>query len=150
VRLVGCYDPDAQLTATLETKYGLRALPSAAELLDHPAVNFAIIEGWDTDNPRYAREALKHKHAILLEKPGAPNLGEMRALLAEVSQRAPFQVGYMMSFSPAIEHAQRMLQCGLLGPITIGRFHAPGPVGAAREPCLSLPGDLGGVVYGDG
>jgi predicted dehydrogenase len=91
VRLVGCYDPDARLTATLATKYGLRAFASAAELLDQPGVTFAILEGWDTDNPRYARAALQRNQAILLEKPGAPNLGEMRALLAEVRGRAvPF------------------------------------------------------------
>jgi predicted dehydrogenase len=151
VRLVGCYDPDAQLTATLASKYGLRAFASVAELLDQPGVNFAIIEGWDTDNPRYARAALKRNQAILLEKPGAPNLRELRALLAAVRGRAvPFQVGYMMSFSPAIGHAQRILESGVLGPITMGRFHSPGPVGAAREPCLSLPGNLGGIVYADG
>src|SRR5262249_10934175 len=133
------------------TKFGLRAFASETELLDEPGVNFAILEGWDTDNPRYAREALKRNQAILLEKPGAPNLGEMRALLAEVRGRAvPFQVGYMMSFSPAIGHAQRILEAGVLGPIPMGRLHAPGPGGAAREPCLSLPGDLGGVVYADG
>jgi predicted dehydrogenase len=151
VRLVGCYDPDTQLTAMLATKYGLRAFSSEAELLDQPGVSFTIIEGWDTDNPRYAHEALKRNQAILLEKPGAPNLSEMRALLADVRGRAvPFQIGYMMSFSPAIGHAQRILEAGLLGPITLGRFHSPGPVGATREPCLSLPGDLGGVVYADG
>src|SRR5262245_60238762 len=68
VRLVGCYDPDDQLTATLARQYGVRAFASATELLDQPGVIFAILEGWDTDNPRYAREALKRNQVILLEK----------------------------------------------------------------------------------
>jgi hypothetical protein len=53
---------------------GLRALASAAELLDLPTVDLAIIEGWDTDNPSCVRDALARNKAILLEKPGAPNL----------------------------------------------------------------------------
>src|SRR5262249_28529945 len=61
----------------------------------------------------------------------------------------PFQVGYMLGFSPAVSHARRLLEANVLGPITLARFHAPGPAGAAREPCLSVPGGLGGVVYGD-
>jgi predicted dehydrogenase len=151
VRLIGCYDPDAQLAGRVAQRCGLRALSSAAELLDQPGVDLAIVEGWDTDNPRYVREAVGRSKAILLEKPGAPDLAEMRALIADLrDQPIPFQVGYMLAFSPAIAHAQRILGDGVLGPISLARFHAPGPVGAAREPCLSLPGDLGGVVYGDG
>jgi predicted dehydrogenase len=151
VRLVGCYDPDTQLTATLASRHGLRVFSSEAELLDQPGVNFTIIEGWDTDNLRYARAALSRKQAILLEKPGAPNVRDLRTFLTAVRGAAvPFQVGYMMSFSPAIEHARQILESGALGHITMGRFHSPGPVGAGREPCLSVPGDQGGVVYADG
>ena len=151
VGLVGCYDPDAGLATRIAERCGLRAFASAPELLDHPGVDLAIIEGWDADNPRYAREAVSRGKAILLEKPGAPDLAAMRALIADVRDRPiPFQVGYMLAFSPAIAHARRILADGVLGPISLARFHAPGPVGAAREPCLSRPGDLGGVVYGDG
>jgi len=34
--------------------------------------------------------------------------------------------------------------------VTLARFHIPGPVGATREPALSLPDDLGGIFYADG
>jgi predicted dehydrogenase len=151
VRLVGCYDPDASLAATLEQRYGLRAFASPEELLDQPGVNFAIVEGWDPDNPRYVRMALARGQAVLLEKPGAPNLPEMRSLMGEVrAAQVPFQVGYMLRFSPALEHARKMLADGVLGPITLARFHAAAPVGGAAERWQSVPGDLGGLVYTDG
>jgi hypothetical protein len=69
--LVGGYDPDAALSGALQERFGLRPFPSAGALLDQPDVGLAIVEGWDEDNPGYAREALYRERAVLLEKPGA-------------------------------------------------------------------------------
>ncbi len=151
VTLIGCYDADAGIAGRFEREYSLCAFNSAQELLDHPGVHFVIIEGWDTENPGYARLAIEHHKAVLLEKPGAPNLNEMRALLSDVrAQPVPFQVGYQLRFSPVISHVQAILASGVLGFVSLARFHAAAPVGAAREPWQSVPGDLGGVVYTDG
>lgn len=151
VRLVGCYDPDAELRAEFERRYGLCAFDSAEALLDQPGVNFAIIEGWDPDNPGYARLATQREQAILLEKPGAPNLAAMRALVADLRGKPiPFQVAYQLRYSPVMAHVRRILAEDVLGPLTLARFHAAAPVGAAREPWQSVPGGLGGVVYTDG
>jgi predicted dehydrogenase len=151
VEFIGCYDPDTHLMQALEQDHGLRAFDTPQELLDQPGANFTIIEGWDPANPGYAREALKRNQAILLEKPGAPNLIEMKDLVAEVRKTpVPFQVGYMLPFSSAIRYTQRILNEGLLGPVTLARFHAAAPVGGARERWQSVPGDQGGVVYTDG
>ena len=58
VWFAGCYDPDSNLTAALERDHGLKAYATPEELLDQPGVNFAIIEGWEPDNPRYPTEGL--------------------------------------------------------------------------------------------
>lgn len=151
VKVVGCYDPDANLTAALERQYGLKAFASAEELLDQPGVNFVIIEGWEPHNPGYVRQAIRRSQAVLLEKPGAPNLPEMRALIDEVRHKAiVFQVGYMMRFSSAVTMTRRILAENVLGPITLARFHAAAPVGGAAELWQSVPGDMGGAVYTDG
>jgi predicted dehydrogenase len=151
VRLIGCYDPDAILTAALEQRYGLRAFGSAEALLDEPGVRFVIIEGWDTDNPAYARLAAQRGYAILLEKPGAPNLAHIRALIDDLQgKRLPFQVGYQLRYSPVLNHVRRIIESGILGPITLARFHAAAPVGGAAEVWQSVPSDLGGLVYTDG
>lgn len=151
VWFAGCYDPDAHLMAALEKDHGLKAYPNPEALLDQPGVNFAIIEGWDPDNPRYVQMAAERGQAILLEKPGAPNLPEMRRVVDLVrGKRIPFQVGYMLRFSSGIRHARRIIASGVLGPVVLARFHAAAPVGGAAERWQSVPGDLGGLVYTDG
>jgi predicted dehydrogenase len=151
VLLVGCFDPDPRLTKIVHERYGLRVFASATELLDQTDVRLALVEGWDRDNPHYVREALKRGQAVLLEKPGARNLDEMRALVAAVrATPVPFQVAFMLAHSQAIVEAQRILASGVLGAVSLARFHIPGPVGATREPALSLPDDLGGIFYADG
>ena len=150
IDIAGCYDPDAALTAALERDYGAHAFTSPDALLDEPGVNFVIIEGWDPDNPAYVRRALARNQAILLEKPGAPNLPAMRALVDDVrATPVPFQVGYMLGFGAALRHAQRIVDEGVLGPVTLARIHAATPVGGSREIWQSLKDDLGGLMYTD-
>jgi predicted dehydrogenase len=150
VTLVGCYDPDTHLTSELERLHGLKAYANPEELLDQPGVNYAIIEGWDPDNPRYVEMAAKRGQAILLEKPGAPNLLEMQRIVDTVkAANVPFHIGYMLQFSSAIRHCKRFMDSGVLGPITLARFHAAAPVGGSAERWQSVPGDLGGVMYTD-
>ncbi|RLP28189.1 Gfo/Idh/MocA family oxidoreductase [Mesorhizobium sp. YM1C-6-2] len=150
VTLVGCYDPDPAIAAGIEERCGLKSFGSADELLDQPGVNFAVIEGWEKDNPGYVAKALERGQAIMLEKPGAANLPAMRALIDGVRAKpVPFQVGYMMHDNSAIRHARRILAEGVLGPVTLARVHAATPVGGSREIWQSQPDDLGGLMYTD-
>lgn len=151
VKIIGCYDPDVELAAAIEARSGVAAFDSVEQLLDEPGVNLVVIEGWDTDNPGYVAQAAGRGHAILLEKPGAPDLEGMRAVVDTVrAHEIPFQVGYMLRFSPALDHILRFLEEELLGIITLARFHAAAPVGGAAEVWQSVPGDMGGVVFTDG
>lgn len=151
VRLAGSFDPDARLSAALERDYGLPAFETAEVLLDQPGVNLVVIEGWDTDNPGYVRRAIERNQAVLLEKPGAPDLLTMRAVLADLRRHpVPFQIGYQLRHSPVLPHVRRILAEGVLGPITLVRTHAAAPVGGAAEPWQSVPGDLGGLLFTDG
>jgi predicted dehydrogenase len=150
VDLIGCYDPDSNLTAALERDCGLKAYADPESLMDVPGVKFVIIEGWDPDNPRYVSMASQRKQAILLEKPGAPNLAGIRAVADTIrGADVPFQVGYMLRFNSGIAHAKRILAEGALGPVTLARFHAATPVGGSREIWQSLPDNMGGLCYTD-
>ncbi len=149
--LIGCFDPDSGLTTALARDYGVPAFSDVASLLDQPGVKLVVIEGWDTENPDYVRAAIQRKQAVLLEKPGAPNLPSMRAMLDDLrKQPVPFQIGYQLRHSPVLPHIRRLLADGVLGPITLVRTHAAAPVGGAAEPWQSVPGDLGGLLYTDG
>jgi predicted dehydrogenase len=151
VRLVGCYDPDPDLAAQAHARTGLPIFDSVDRLLDQPGVRLAMVEGWDRDNPGYVREAVRRGQAVLLEKPGARNLTEFSAMSSLLrADPVPFQMAFMLSHSAAITETTRILNSGVLGAITLGRFHIPGPVGATREPALSLPEDEGGIFFADG
>jgi predicted dehydrogenase len=150
VQFVGCYDPDKALMAALELDHGLKAYFTPEALLDQPEANFVIIEGWDPDNPRYVEMAAARGQAILLEKPGAPNLTEMHRVIDRVrNAKIPFQVGYMLPFSAAIAHIKRIMAEGVLGSIVQARFHAATPAGGSAEIWQSVPGDLGGLMFTD-
>jgi predicted dehydrogenase len=151
VQLIGCYDPDPRLTAALNRDYGLTVHPTAEALLDQPGVNFVVIEGWDTDNPAYVAAAARRNQAVLVEKPGAPNLPAMRAMLDDLrAHPVPFQIAYQLRSSPVMPHLRRLLADSVLGPLTLVRTHAAAPVGGAAEPWQSVPGDLGGLLFTDG
>jgi predicted dehydrogenase len=151
IDLIGCYDPDPGLASAAHARTGLKVFNSANELLDQPGVRLALVEGWDRDNPGYVMEAVKRGQAVLLEKPGARNLSEFCQMAAVVrASPVPFQMAFMLSHSAAIGHAARILNSGALGAVTLARFHIPGPVGATREPALSLPDDDGGIFFADG
>jgi predicted dehydrogenase len=151
VRLVGCYDPDPSLLAGIAERTGLTPYSSLDALLDQSEVNFVIIEGWDPDNPGYVHEAAIRGKAVLVEKPGAPNLPAMRAMLDDLRQHpVPFKIGYQLRHSLVIPHVQRLLADGVLGFVTLARFHAAAPVGGGADPWQNVPGDLGGLMYTDG
>lgn len=151
VELVGLYEPDEHLAQALSQRFGIPAVASAEEALDLPGVRMVVIEGWDTANPDYAMAALRRNLAVLLEKPGAPNLEAMHRLVQAASEsHGIFQIAYMLRQSPVVPFLKKILQDDILGPITLARFHAASPVGCAAEIWQSVPGDLGGVIYTDG
>jgi predicted dehydrogenase len=151
VRLVGCYDPDPVLAAKANARTGLPVFRSVDELLDQQGVRLVLVEGWDRDNPGYVLKAVRRGQAVLLEKPGARNLEEFSVIARHLrANPVPFQMAFMLSHSAAITEASRFLQSGVLGAVTLARFHIPGPVGATREPALSLADDEGGIFFADG
>ncbi|MCC6945553.1 MAG: Gfo/Idh/MocA family oxidoreductase, partial [Thermomicrobiales bacterium] len=151
VRIIGSYDPDSRLSRALEDRFGIPQFSDLNSLLDCEGLNFVVIEGWDTDNPAFVEEAARRGQAILLEKPGAPNLASMREMLAFLRRHpVPFDVGYQLRHSPVMPAVRDILADGVLGPVTLIRTHAAAPVGGAAEPWQSVPGDLGGLIYTDG
>jgi predicted dehydrogenase len=75
----------------------------------------------------------------------------MEAMVQEIEQAGiDAQLGYMYNYSPVVSKVQEILASGVLGHLTLARFHAGAPVGGAAEIWQSLPEDIGGVLYTDG
>jgi predicted dehydrogenase len=151
VEVVGVYDSDPELGQAIGQKYNIPIARSVSDLFANGACDLVIIEGHDPENPGYVKQAIGQTRILLIEKPGAPDLVEMEAMVTEIEQAGIHaQLGYMYNYSPVADKVINILKSGVLGHLTLARFHAGAPVGGAAEIWQSLPGDMGGVLYTDG
>lgn len=151
VDIVGIYDSNLQLSNEIGQKYNIPVAQSVDGLLSGDPCDLVIIEGHDPENPDYVKQVVNKTRMVLIEKPGAPNLAEMETMVSEIKKAGLHaQFGYMYNYSPIVTKIKTIIESGVLGPITLARFHAGAPVGGAAEIWQSLPEDLGGVLYTDG
>ena len=143
-------DLDAARAAELaQTAPGCIALTDYAPALANPAVQAVIVS---TLNASLAPISLAAVHAgkhVLVEKPGALNSAQLRALRdAARSARVRVRLGYNHRFHPALHKARALLDAGALGPLMFlrGRYGHGGRKGYDREwradPKLSGGGEL--------
>ena len=151
VEVTGVYDSDPKLSEAIGQKYHIPVARVVDDLFRPGDCDLVIIEGHDPENPGYVKQALGRTRMLLIEKPGAPNLAEMEAMVQEIKRAGIHaQLGYMYNYSPVVSKVQEILASGVLGHLTLARFHAGAPVGGAAEIWQSLPEDMGGVLYTDG
>jgi predicted dehydrogenase len=151
VKITGVYDSNPQLSEAIAQKYDVPVARTVDDLFIEGNGDLVIIEGHDPENPAYVRQALERTRMLLIEKPGAPTLAEMEAMVKGIEQVGIHaQLGYMYNYSPIVRKVQEILASGVLGHLTLARFHAGAPVGGAAEIWQSLPEDMGGVLYTDG
>jgi predicted dehydrogenase len=149
VSCAGVFDRDRARAERAASRYGGRvALPD--EILKDPAVDYVVIEGENGENLDLALRCAAARKPFLVDKPGAPDLAGVRRLAAAVREAGVFaQVGYHMRYSPAFAPVERIVREGLLGPISLARFHASTPAGALRDFWFTRPEDMGGLVFLD-
>lgn len=150
VDVLGLFDNNPSTRSQLAERIRVKVVSDPTEILDKRP-DLAIIDGFDHENPAYVAQAVDHCRALLIEKPAAPNLTAMEQLVHRVKDSGVHaQVGYMYHYSPAVTHARTILESGVLGALTLARFHAAAPVGCGAEIWQSLPQDMGGAFFTDG
>jgi predicted dehydrogenase len=150
IEVTGLHEPEERVRRHIAREYAIPELRSLEELVATEP-DLAIVEGLDRDNPGYVRALAAAGCDLLIEKPGAPGPAEMRELTEAVARAGVHaQVGYMLRHSPVVPRLKALVDDGVLGEITLARFHASSPVGCAAEIWQSLPEDIGGVAYTDG
>jgi predicted dehydrogenase len=151
VEITGVYDSNSRLSEAIGQKYNVLVARAVDDLFTQGSCDLVIVEGHDPENPAYVRQALGRARMLLIEKPGAPKLAEMETMVKEIEQAGVHaQLGYMYNYSPVVSKVEDILASGVLGHLTLARFHAGAPVGGAAEVWQSLPDDMGGVLYTDG
>jgi predicted dehydrogenase len=149
VDVVGVYEADEAIRTGIAERYQVVTRSDPEIILGE--ADAVIVEGFDFQNPDLVRLALPRVAAVLLEKPGAPTVMAMRELLSEAA-RFPvhIQVGYMLQYSPVVDELHRIIVSGVLGQVTLARFHAATPAGCGAEVWQSLAEDEGGMLWTDG
>jgi predicted dehydrogenase len=151
VIVTGVYDSDPQLAASICAEHNVSQAATVDDLFHEGRCDLVIIEGHDPENPSYVEQAVGRTRMLLIEKPGAANLADMEAMVRHIEGAGIHaQLGYMYNYSPVVCKVEDILGSGVMGAMTLARFHAGAPVGGAAEIWQSLPEDMGGVLYTDG
>ncbi len=152
VELHSVWEPsDAAGARTFSERYGIPVARSAESILEDKAVDAVVVESFTHKMADLTIKALEAGKAVLLEKPAANNLENMRHIVeAHRAGRWLLQVGYMMRQGSMVDFARDVLSRNLLGRVTTARFHVSVPAPDAVTPWFNLENDIGGVLFEDG
>jgi predicted dehydrogenase len=149
---VGFYEEvDSIATRLAKELPNLKRFNTPGMLLDKDP-DVIMIHSLDPDVPKWARFAINHPSpfkGLFLEKPGAAIPEDFYALAKEVKYKRPelvIELGYEMHYSEAMDFARKVVKEGVLGDITIARFHGGCPSGAGMDLWQAIPEDLGGIM----
>ncbi|QGW28388.1 Gfo/Idh/MocA family oxidoreductase [Phnomibacter ginsenosidimutans] len=106
VELVGFFDPNDEMAATVESQYGLKRYSNAETLMD--AVDAVDIVAPTNFHYDLCTKALRRQKHIFVEKPLAATIDEAREIVKLVKEaKVKLQVGHVERFNPAYQAAKQ-------------------------------------------
>jgi predicted dehydrogenase len=143
-------DLDAGRAADLaKTHLGATAITDYQNALADSAIDAIIVSTLNGSLAPIAFAAVQAGKHVLIEKPGALNATQLRAVAAgAIKSRVKVRMGYNHRFHPALQKARELADSNALGPIMFlrGRYGHGGRKGYDREwranPKLSGGGEL--------
>lgn len=149
-RVLGFYDGDSYYAENFESRTGFYRAHSPEELLSQKP-DLCIIEAMDDQTPSYARMAAPSVKAMILEKCTAQTFEENRKLREDLKDY-PVHVehGFELHYLQIVDKCREIIHSGVLGQITLARFHGGSPIGCSTEIWVEDPGLMGGMVYIEG
>jgi predicted dehydrogenase len=141
-------DP-ARAASVAQLAPGCRAESDYEVALRDPAVEAVVVSTLNAALAPIALSAARAGRHVLIEKPGALNAGELRAVReAAAASGACVRISYNHRYHPALQKARELVDSGALGPLMFlrGRYGHGGRTGYDREwradPKLSGGGEL--------
>ena len=143
-------DLDATRAADLAKAFpGATALTDYQQALTDPAVNAVIVATLNGALAPIALAAVRAGKHVLVEKPGALNVAQLRTVQAAAEQSGVrVRIGYNHRFHPALQKTRELFESGALGAMMFlrARYGHGGRKGYDREwradPKLSGGGEL--------
>jgi predicted dehydrogenase len=128
---------------------GCQATTDFKTVLADPAVAAIIVSTLNASLASIALTAVQTGKHVLIEKPGALNAAQLRAIQTAAQKTgARVRLGYNHRYHPALQKARELIDAGALGPLMFlrGRYGHGGRKGYDREwradPKLSGGGEL--------
>jgi predicted dehydrogenase len=149
-RLAVCADQDRARAEQLARGFeGCVATADWREAVRHPGVELVVIATPHNTLAEIARGAIEAGKHVLLEKPAARHVSELRLLPALAAQKKVLvRVGFNHRYHRAFQHGRRLVDSGALGPLMFlrARYGHGGRIGYDKEwraqPALSGGGEL--------
>ena len=128
---------------------GCEAITDFRQALADPAVHAVIVSTLNASLAPIALEAVRAGKHVLVEKPGALNATQLRAIQeVAVKSNVRVRIGYNHRFHPGLQKARALVDSGEVGPLMFlrARYGHGGRKGYDREwranPALSGGGEL--------
>ena len=128
---------------------GIRSYPSVAELLAAPAIELVVVNTPSSTHCELAGQALRAGKHVLLEKPVATSVAQLRALLALARQQGRHLLAYQnRRWDSDFGAVRRVLASGQLGQLIEAHFRFD-----RYKPALNVkkfkeePGPGAGLLY---
>ena len=108
VNLIGFFDNDPAVREEIKSKFNIKSFESYKELIEHSDIIDIVTP--TLSHFKCAKEALKAKKHVFIEKPVTHTIEEVKKLIkiAQVTGRK-VQVGHVERFNPAFTEAQKLI-----------------------------------------
>jgi predicted dehydrogenase len=117
-QLVGVFDTDQSRAQKMAEEFKTKAFSSEEDLLKESGADIIVIAATNNALAPLALKAIEAGKHVLVEKPGAITLSEIRRLKEAGQQnKVAVKVGFNHRFHPALLKARQLIDDGALGPL---------------------------------
>ena len=121
--LKAVWDPDYEVAKAWAAELGCEAIECLACLLAREDIDSVIIGNPTSQHHEVIMKAAKAKKNIFTEKTLAPTVAECEEIKAAIEEAGVlFEISYPHRTWPAVLYAKQVLESGVLGEVSIGRF----------------------------
>jgi UDP-N-acetylglucosamine 3-dehydrogenase len=131
VEVVGLSDQNIERASALASKYNIPFVTAHAEdIINHPDIQAISVCTPNKFHAEQSMKALKQKKHVLVEKPVATSIKELKELYSiALENNRLLMVGHNQRFDPVHIRAKRIIKEGLIGDILqfTSNYQHPGP-----------------------
>jgi predicted dehydrogenase len=148
-KLIACSDIDANKGRSFAKNYKVKFINSWQKLIKLKEIDIVIVSTLHDSLASITLSAIKHKKHVLVEKPAARSVSEIKKVINILKQsNSKVRVGFNHRYHPAILKAKKLIESGELGELMFlrARYGHGGRLNYEKEwranPKLSGGGEL--------